>query len=37
MLVIPALRKLRREECKFGVSLSYTARPVSKANKTPQN
>lgn len=34
-LQTPALRRLRREDCKCKANLDYTARPVSKAEPTP--
>jgi hypothetical protein len=34
MPIIPALRRLRQENCKFEASLSYTVRPYLKNKQT---
>jgi hypothetical protein len=36
ILVIPALRRLRQEDCEFEDSLGYNRDPVSNNNKNPQ-
>jgi hypothetical protein len=39
VLVIPALGRLKQEDCKFQVSMGYIVRPClkTKQNKTKQN